>query len=59
MNKELTEIVAILDKSGSMGRLVSDTVGGYNNFIKEQKIVSPKPRYYAINKNQMPYGQHD
>jgi len=31
--------VAILDKSGSMAGLTSDTIGGYNNFIKEQQAL--------------------
>jgi uncharacterized protein YegL len=39
MNDNLTEIVAILDKSGSMANLTNDTIGGYNNFIKEQKEI--------------------
>ena len=30
MNKNLTEMVFILDRSGSMKSLVSDTIGGYN-----------------------------
>lgn len=29
MNKELTELVFILDRSGSMGGLESDTIGGF------------------------------
>jgi uncharacterized protein YegL len=37
MRQELTEIVAILDKSGSMSSLTDDTIGGYNEFIEEQK----------------------
>lgn len=37
MKEGLTEIVAILDKSGSMERLTKDTIGGYNAFIKEQQ----------------------
>jgi uncharacterized protein YegL len=39
MKQNLTEIVAILDRSGSMESLTNDTIGGYNNFIKEQKAV--------------------
>jgi uncharacterized protein YegL len=39
MKDNLTEIVAILDRSGSMSSLVNDTIGGYNNFIEEQKKV--------------------
>jgi len=37
MKKELTEIVFILDRSGSMGGLESDTIGGYNAMIERQK----------------------
>lgn len=35
--KNLTEIVFILDRSGSMSGLEGDTVGGYNAFIEKQK----------------------
>ncbi len=37
MNKNLTELVFILDRSGSMSGLESDTIGGYNAMIKKQK----------------------
>ena len=37
MNNNLTEIIAILDMSGSMHELTSDTIGGYNSLIEEQK----------------------
>ena len=37
MNTNLTEIVIIIDKSGSMGHLSNDVVGGINTFIQEQK----------------------
>lgn len=33
----ITEIVMILDRSGSMGGLESDTIGGFNSFIEKQK----------------------
>lgn len=39
MKKGLTEIVFILDKSGSMSGLEKDTIGGYNSFLKRQKEV--------------------
>ena len=39
MKKDLTEIVLIVDKSGSMAPYVNDTIGGINNFITEQKKV--------------------
>ena len=37
MRKGLTEIVFILDRSGSMGGLESDTIGGFNSMIEKQK----------------------
>lgn len=37
MRKGLTEIVFILDSSGSMAGLISDTIGGFNAMIEEQK----------------------
>lgn len=37
MNNNLTEMVFILDMSGSMSDLASDTIGGYNSLIEEQK----------------------
>ena len=35
MNKNLTELVFILDMSGSMSRLTDDTIGGFNSVLKE------------------------
>jgi uncharacterized protein YegL len=37
MKKDLTELVFILDKSGSMAGLEADTVGGFNSMIERQK----------------------
>ena len=37
MKKNLTEIVFILDRSGSMAGLESDTIGGFNAMIQKQK----------------------
>lgn len=37
MNRDLTEVVFILDRSGSMSGLEKDVVGGFNSTIKEQK----------------------
>ena len=37
MRKGLTELVFILDRSGSMNGLESDTVGGFNSMISKQK----------------------
>ena len=35
--KNLTELVFIIDKSGSKSGLESDTIGGFNSLIKKQK----------------------
>ncbi|WP_303823037.1 vWA domain-containing protein [Ruminococcus flavefaciens] len=37
MKKNLTELVFILDESGSMSGLTSDTIGGFNSLIAKQK----------------------
>ena len=37
MRKNLTEIVFILDRSGSMSGLEADTIGGYNSLLEKQK----------------------
>ena len=37
MKKDLTEMVFILDKSGSMSGLEADTIGGFNSMIERQK----------------------
>ncbi len=37
MKKDLVEMVFILDRSGSMSGLESDTIGGFNSLIEKQK----------------------
>ena len=37
MKKNLTEMVFILDRSGSMAGLEADTIGGFNSMIERQK----------------------
>ncbi len=37
MKKHLTEIVFILDRSGSMAGLEEDTIGGFNSMIQKQQ----------------------
>ena len=36
-NKNLTEMVFILDRSGSMAGLEEDTIGGYNSLLEKQR----------------------
>ena len=40
MKKGLTEIVFILDRSGSMCGLEADTIGGFNSLIKKRKHLT-------------------
>ena len=35
MNRNLTELIFILDRSGSMIGLEADTIGGYNSLMKK------------------------
>ena len=37
MKQELSEIICIIDRSGSMGSIKSDAIGGFNSFLEEQK----------------------
>ena len=37
MKKNLTELVFILDRSGSMRGLEGDTIGGFNAMLAKQK----------------------
>lgn len=39
MKKGLTEMVFILDRSGSMAGLEADTIGGYNSMLEKQKTL--------------------
>ena len=40
MKKDLTELVMILDRSGSMQGLEKDTIGGYNGMLEKQKKLN-------------------
>ena len=42
MKNNITELVFILDRSGSMANMVSDTVGGFNSTLKKQKEIDEK-----------------
>ena len=37
MNKNLTEIIFIIDRSGSMQGLTDDTIGGFNSVLESQR----------------------
>lgn len=42
MNENLTELVFIIDESGSMSGLEKDTIGGFNSLIEKQKRENGK-----------------
>lgn len=39
-----TQIICVLDKSGSMYSVIDDTIGGFNAFLEEQKALPGKAR---------------
>lgn len=45
---EPVQIVCILDRSGSMSSLASDTIGGYNSFIERQKKEAGKAEVTTV-----------
>lgn len=48
MKKGLVELVFILDRSGSMSGLESDTIGGFNAMIKSQKTIDGECRVTTV-----------
>lgn len=48
MKKGLTELVFILDKSGSMSGLETDTIGGYNSMLAKQLAVEGECRITTV-----------
>ena len=48
MKKGSTELVFILDKSGSMGGLEEDTIGGYNAMLLRQQAVEGECRITTV-----------
>ncbi len=48
MKKGFTELVFILDKSGSMAGLESDTIGGFNSMLNKQKKLDGECRITTV-----------
>ena len=46
--KDMIEIIAIWDRSGSMQGLVSDAIGGFNSFLEKEKKNSPDSRLTLV-----------
>jgi hypothetical protein len=59
MKKELTELVFILDKSGSMSGLEADTIGGFNAMLEKQKAVEGECRITTVLFDDRYYILHD
>ena len=43
-----TQIIVVLDRSGSMHKIKDDTIGGFNQFLKEQKKQKGKAKMTLI-----------
>lgn len=48
MKKNLTEIVFILDRSGSMAGLEADTIGGFNAMLEKQKSAEGEALFSTV-----------
>ena len=48
IKNNITELVFILDRSGSMAGLESDTIGGFNSMVEKQE----KQDVYIVNVNE-------
>ena len=59
MKKGLTELVFILDKSGSMSGLEKDTIGGFNAMLEKQKVVEGECRITTVLFSQRDFLLHD
>lgn len=55
MKTGLTEIVYIIDMSGSMGAVREDAVGGFNRFVEDQKKEPSEARLTAVFFNSQAY----
>ena len=51
VNENLTEIILVLDKSGSMWSVKEDTIGGVNQFIEDQKKLPGEATFTFITFN--------
>jgi len=48
MRNNMTELVFILDKSGSMAGLEKDTIGGFNSLLEKQKAIEGECRITTV-----------
>ena len=47
-DKLKTEIVCVLDRSGSMSSILDDAIGGFNAFLNEQKEIEDSDAYLTV-----------
>lgn len=59
MNRNLTEIVFLLDESGSMEPLTADTIGGFNSLLAKQKRQNGRAIVSTILFSDSSYVIHD
>jgi len=50
-DQALTEIIAIIDSSGSMGGIRDDVIGGFNQFLADQKKVTGRAKLTYVQFN--------
>jgi len=48
MKKGLTEIIVVLDRSGSMASIAKDMEGGFNEFIRQQRLIPGECRVTLV-----------
>lgn len=48
MKKGLSEIICIVDRSGSMSSITDDAIGGFNEFLKGQKKESGEANFTLV-----------
>lgn len=51
MKENLTQIVLVVDESGSMSDIKQDVISSFNDFIKEQKTVEGEARCFLVKFN--------
>jgi len=51
MNENLTELVVVIDRSGSMEPVANDAIGGFNTFLKAQKEAPGEAKMTVVQFN--------
>lgn len=55
MNENLTELVVVLDRSGSMEPVANDAIGGFNTFLKSQQEAPGEAKITVVQFNTQLY----